>query len=405
MIFEYRAVNSAGKFENGRVEADVEANARNEIRKKGLYIVSLKETNTTTRKERRSPFFSFGIKYRLPLQLARQLSSLLGGGVPLFQALTIIANQLDEEKEKEIVGFLRDEVRGGSSLSDALKTYPEIFDNLFIYSVSAGEKTGALDSILKYQAELLENRALVKGKIKAALAYPAIMTVVGIGVLLFLVGYIVPMVTQIFNRMNQKLPLPTQLLISITDFVNSYLFAFVVFIAVAATAFYQWVKITPKGRHFWDNLILNFPAFGRLYQMIMVGRFAKILGTMLKSGVHMLQSLVVVSSTMKNSIVADAILKMSKMVERGSDLSFALRETNVFPPYVADMVSVGESSGNIEEMLENVSNYYETNASQRIATFTAMVEPLIIVVLGVVVAFILVSIMLPLFDLNKVLAK
>lgn len=404
MNYKYYAIDSKGKPENGRIEADGETSAKTEIKNRGLYLVSLKETDARQTKNR-MVLFSWGIKQRLPVLLARQLSSLLKGGVPLFQALTIITNQLSNDKEKEIVGALRDEVRGGASLSDALKAYPGIFDNLFVYSVSAGEKTGALDSILNYQANLLESRANVRGKIKAALAYPSVMIVVGIGVLLFLIGYVVPMVTKIFDRMNQRLPLPTEVLMAITSFVNDYLIVFIVVIGLAVFAFAQWVRKSAKGRQFWDGLTLRAPVFGDLYRMVVISRFAKILGTLLKSGVHMLQSLVVVSSTMKNTLIADAIIQMSKMVERGSDLSAALRETKVFPPYVADMVSVGESSGNLEEMLTSVSEYYDTNANQRIASITSMIEPLIIVILGAIVAFILVSIMLPLFEMNKILIR
>jgi general secretion pathway protein F len=404
MNYRYHAIDSAGKLQNGLIEADGEPTARSEIKGRGLYLISLKEA-TREGKTGRRILFSFGIRHKLPIQLARQLASLLKGGVPLFQALTIIGNQLEGEREKQIVSYLRDEVKGGSSLSDALKAYPGIFDNLFVYSVSAGEKTGALDSILKYQADLLESRAAVMSKMKAAMVYPIIMSIVGTGVLLFLIGYVVPMVTRIFDRMNQKLPLPTQILMSITAFINSYLLVFALCIGLAVFAFSQWVKKSPRGRQFWDRIVLRSPVFGNLYQMILIGRFAKIMGTLLKSGVHMLQSLVVVSSTMKNSIVSDAVINMSKMVERGADLSIALRETNIFPSYVADMVSVGESSGNLEEMLASVSEYYEANASQKIAAFTSMVEPLIIVILGAVVAFVLVSIMLPLFEMNKVLIK
>ena len=403
MNFRYCAIGKTGKREQGRIEADAELTAKNEIKNRGLYLVSLKETAPKGKKK--GLFFSFGIKQKVPIQLARQLASLLRGGVPLFQALTIIANQLEGDREKEIVEFLRDEVKGGAPLSEALKAYPGIFDNLFVYSVAAGEKTGALDSILKYQADLLESRANVKGKLKTAMVYPAMMCVVGAGVLLFLISYVVPMVTKIFDRMNQQLPMPTQILMTITNFVNSYLFIVAACLGLATFGFIRWVRKNPKGRQFWDGFVLRFPMFGSLYQMILISRFAKIMGTLLKSGVHMLQSLVVVSSTMKNSVIADAIINMSKMVERGADLSMALRGTPVFPSYVADMVSVGESSGNLEEMLASVSDYYETNANQKIAAFTSMVEPLILVVLGAVIAFILVSIMLPLFEMNKVLAK
>jgi general secretion pathway protein F len=230
------------------------------------------------------------------------------------------------------------------------------------------------------------------------------MTMVGTGVLLFLVGYVVPMVTKVFERMNQQLPLPTRLLMAATDFVNSYLLIIAAVLALAIFALSRWIKKSAGGRHFWDSAVLRFPVLGGLYQMILVSRFSKIMGTLLKSGVHMLQSLVVVSSTTKNTIVSEAIISMSKMVERGTDLSIALRETAVFPPYVADMVSVGESGGNLEEMLASVSEYYETNANQKIAAFTSMVEPLIIVIMGALVGFIMVSIMLPLFEMNRLLS-
>ena len=350
-------------------------------------------------------FLQFGIKQKLPIQLARQLASLLHGGVPLFQALSIITNQMEGERTKEIVGFLRDQVRGGSSLSEALKAYPRIFDNLFVYCVQAGERTGALDSIFVYLADLLENRAAIRGRIRTALVYPAIMSVVGTGVLLFLIGYVVPMVIKIFERLNQKLPLPTQMLISITSFVNAYLIYFLAAAALTVFLLLRWVRQSPKARGLRDRFLLQAPLFGTLYQMTLISRFARIMHTLLKSGVHMLQSLMVVSWTMKNTIVADALRQVAEMVERGSDLSAALRETAIFPGYVTDMVQVGESSGNLEGMLETVSNYYDTQANQRVAAFTAMIEPLIIVVLGAVIAFILVSILLPLFDMNKVLTR
>ena len=404
MNFRYHALDPGGKAQKGLIEAENEAIAKNEIKKRGLYLVSIKGTATREQGPRRF-LFSFGLRQWLPIQLARQLSSLLKGGVPLFQALTIINNQLEGENERIVVGYLGEQVRGGTALSQALKAYPGIFDNLFIYSVQAGEKTGALDSILSYQADLLEHRAALRGKVKAALVYPAIMAVVGSGVLLFLIGYVVPMVIRIFDRMNHKLPLVTQLLISTTGFINNYLLILTVSLTLAVIGLSQWVRRSPTGKRTWDRIALYSPVFGRLYQMILISRFTKIMGTMLKSGIHMLQSLMVVSSTMKNGIVSEAIMKMAEMVERGSDFSVALRQTSIFPSYVADMASVGETSGNLEDMLANVSAYYETNANQRIQAMTAMVEPFIIVAMGAIIAFILVSILLPLFEMNKILVK
>jgi general secretion pathway protein F len=403
MLFAYSALNSSGKIQNGTIEADADTIARSEIKARGLYLVSLKPR--VRKSERRRTLFSFGIKQKLPVQLARQLASLLKGGVPLFQALSIIGNQLDDQMEREIVSYVRDQVRGGASLSEALKAYPGIFDRLFVYSVQAGEKAGALDSILDYQADLLEDRARVRGEIRTALTYPAIMALVGTAVLLFLIGYVVPMVMKIFDRMNQQLPAATRLLLALTDFVNSYLVVILGASAVCVVFILQWIKKSQKGRMTFDTLLLKLPVYGQLYQMILISRFAKIMSTLLKSGVHMLQSLLVVSSTIRNSIMSGAVSNMAEMVERGADLSIALRQTHAFPPYVADMVTVGEGSGNLEELLNAVSVYYDTRAKQKIGMLTAMVEPLIILAMGLMVAFILVSIMLPLFEMNKILMK
>ncbi len=403
MLFKYSALNKAGKVQGGVIEADAETSARDEIKGKGLFLVSLKTQENKT--DRRRTLFSFGIKQKLPVQVARQLASLLKGGVPLFQALSIIANQLDSPAEREILGYVRDQVRGGAALSEALKAYPGIFDRLFVYSVQAGEKAGALDSILNYQADLLENRAMVRGEIRTALTYPAIMALVGTAVLLFLIGYVVPMVMKIFDRMNQQLPAATRLLLALTNLVNNYLLVILAVGALSVVIVVQWVKRSSNGRKAVDTFLLKAPVYGQLYQMILISRFAKIVSTLLRSGVHMLQSLLVVSSTIRNTVMSGAVSNMAEMVERGADLSMALRQSRAFPPYVADMVTVGETSGNLEELLETVSVYYDTRAKQKIAMLTAMVEPLIIVVMGLIIAFILVSILLPLFEMNKILMK
>ena len=403
MLFRYSALNKAGKVQGGVIEADAETSARDEIKGKGLFLVSLKTQENKT--DRRRTLFSFGIKQKLPVQVARQLASLLKGGVPLFQALSIIANQLDSPAEREILGYVRDQVRGGAALSEALKAYPGIFDRLFVYSVQAGEKAGALDSILNYQADLLENRATVRGEIRTALTYPAIMALVGTAVLLFLIGYVVPMVMKIFDRMNQQLPAATRLLLGMTNLVNNYLLVILAVGALSVVILVQWVKRSSNGRKVFDTFLMKAPVYGQLYQMILISRFAKIVSTLLRSGVHMLQSLLVVSSTIRNTVMSGAVSNMAEMVERGADLSMALRQSQAFPPYVADMVTVGETSGNLEELLETVSVYYDTRAKQKIAMLTAMVEPLIIVVMGLIIAFILVSILLPLFEMNKILMK
>jgi general secretion pathway protein F len=244
-------------------QADAETSARSGNQERGLYLVFLWGFGGKIGKEK----LSF---LRHQAKAPSTADSWPLNGVPLFQALSIISNQLDVEKEREVVSYLRDQVRGGSSLSDALKAYPGIFDRLFAYSVQAGEKAGALDSVLAYQADLLENRAAIRGEIRAALTYPVIMIVVGTGVLLFLISYVVPMVMKIFDRMNQKLPAVTQILLSVTDFVNSYFVIMLVLAAACAIGLVQWVKRSARGRTTWDTFLLKVPLYGQLYQMILI---------------------------------------------------------------------------------------------------------------------------------------
>ena len=402
MRFKYTALNNSGKTENGFVDADGEFTAKDRVKNKGLYLISIKEEVEKT--DKKHFVFSSGIRQKLPIQLARQLASLLRGGVPLFQALTIISNQLDSDEEKEIETYLKDEVKGGAFLSDALKTYPHIFDELFIYSVQAGERSGALETILNYQANLLEKRSIIRGKIKAAMVYPAIMAIVGTGVLLFLIGYVVPMVIKIFERMNQGLPTSTKILIGVTNIINNHYYLFFIIAAILYGA-WVWMKKSNEVQRIWHRFLLRAPIFGDFYMMVAVSRFSTIMGTLLKSGIPMLQALLAVSRTVKNTIISEAIVKIASMVEEGSDLSASIRETGVFPTYVADMIAVGESSGNIEGMLTTVADYYENNINTKITSFTAMVEPLIILIIGVIVAFVLVSILLPLFEINKIIMK
>lgn len=403
MTYKYSALSNTGKSISGVVSADSETAARGEIKARGLYLVALKEVSKD--RGHKGNIFSPRLGNGLPIQLARQLSSLLKGGVPLFQALNIVANQFSGEKEKSIVRHLQAQVREGTPLSEALKGFPKMFDDLFVYAVQAGEKSGALDAILAYQADLLENRAVLKSRIKTALIYPVIMSTVGTGVLIFLMVYVVPMVMRIFERMNQQLPLPTKLLIGIATFINNYFLVLLLGSATALWLFFLWIRKNEKHRMRWESFLLKLPLYGDLYTMILVNRFTRIMETLLKSGVTMVQSILVVSRTMKNKVISNSIVKMAEMVQGGADLSAAMRAVDVFPPYVADMVSIGENSGKVEEMLARVSDYYETNVNQRIAAFTAMVEPVIILIMGAIVAFVLVSVLLPLFEMNKILGK
>lgn len=403
MQFKYTALDAKGNRCSGAVEADAELTAKEILKAKGLYPINVTEIGQAGSFQRGLSLLHFAIKDKLPMKFARQLSSLLSGGIPLYQALSLLVKQTQHPKEREILAHIRDRVKEGASLSDALSDYSHIFDRLFVHSVKAGEKSGTLASILKYQAEHLEHTSQVKGKIKSALVYPAMTACVGTAVVVFLMIYVVPMVLKIFERMNQQLPTPTKILIAVSSFISDYI---AVIIAIAIGSFILFKLLLTHSLQFKRKIhsyYLQIPFVSQLYKMTLAGRFARILSTLLRSGVPMLQALTVLSGAMKNIIVSEAIAEMATMVERGESLSSALRQTAVFDDFVADMAYVGENSGNLDEMFLNIATQYETETSRRIAVITSLIEPVVILTMGVVIAFVLVSILLPLFDMNKLL--
>lgn len=402
MKFYYSALSQNGQRKKGEIEADSIEAAKERIRKKGLFLISLDEKNE--KKARASLSALFGSRRRLPLLVSRQLSSLLKGGIPLYQSLLIIESQIKNEKERQILHNISDKVRGGMSLSDALKDYPEIFDNFFVYSVKAGERSGSLGSILGYQANLLERDMQLKNRIKGALIYPLIVVCVGISVLVFLLSVVVPMMMRIFERMNQTLPFPTRLLVTSSEFLKDNLF-YILIILLAFILLMPRLKKNPLLQRLTSFLLFRTPLLGELYEMTIITRFARILGTLLKSGVPMLQALLVVSGALKNPVFGERVRKMAEIVEGGGDLSFAIKQTQLLPDYIGDIVSIGEKSGTLDEMLENISENYEASISQKVSTITSVVEPFVILIVGGFVAFVLISTLLPLFEMNKLLLR
>lgn len=400
MRFSYDVITKEGKRKRGEIDAESLEEARDALRKNRYFIVSI------TRKEENSgrKTSTLSLRRKLPVLLSRQLASLLRGGVPLYESLVMIASQARDGKERKIVEYLSQKVREGTSLSDALKEFRDLFDDFFIYSVKAGEKSGALASILNYLADLLERDWQLRSRIKAALLYPAIILCVGIGVLFFLLTVVVPMMVKVFERLGHSLPLTTKILIGISGLFKNYslyLVFFVLFVFI--------LVLRKKKRGLFErlkaSLLLRAPLFGEIYEMTIVTRFTRILSTLLKSGVPMLQALVIVSGAVKNPFYQEAVSKMAEMVEEGKDLSLALKQNGLFPGFIGEMVRTGERSGNLEEMLDHISSTYEATIQNRITTLTSLVEPLVILVIGGFVAFVLVSTLLPLFEINKLILK
>ena len=335
------------------------------------------------------------------LTFTQQLATLFEAGLPLDRALAIL-EELASARLKPLVSDLLHSVRGGSSLSDALaKHHPHPFSRLYINMVRAGEKGGVLEVSLRRLAEFLEARAQFRDAIVSALAYPLVITTVGAGAIVFLMTFVIPRFATIFADMGQTIPWPTQMLLWISAAVQSYWWVGVVVILAGVMLWRTWTG-TPEGRLQWDHTMLTLPIAGRLTMKIETARFARTLGTMLKSGVPVLGAMTVVGDMMSNLAVGRAVERVADGVKRGGTLAAGMSEHGRFPPFAMHMVRVGEETGRLEDMLLKVADTFESEVRTDLKRVISLLEPAIILAMGVVVAFIVVAMLLAIFSINEI---
>ena len=348
-------------------------------------------------------------------RLARQLSTLLHAGMPLVPALSALVEQMQCVPKKRgvrwghsteplapIVERVRDDVNAGSSLAEALGRHPSLFSALFVNMVAAGEAGGALEAVLARLADILEKRAQLTGKVKAAIAYPAMMTVVAVGVVLFLLSFVVPSISELFVKMNQELPLPTRILMGISGFLEAH----GVLIAVAVfgvTAALMGLARTQDGRLWMDQIRLGLPLFGPLFFRLEVARLTRTLGTLMKSGIPVISAIEISQRISQNRLIAEAADRIKDGVHKGETIANAVRATGMFPPMVVHVIETGQMTGNVEDGLLNIAEMYDTEVETTVRTLTALLEPMILLLMGGVVGFIVLSILLPIFEINQAL--
>ncbi len=348
-------------------------------------------------------------------RLARQLSTLLHAGMPLVPALSALVEQMQCVPKKRgvrwghsteplapIVERVRDDVNAGSSLAEALGRHPSLFSALFVNMVAAGEAGGALEAVLARLADILEKRAQLTGKVKAAIAYPAMMTVVAVGVVLFLLSFVVPSISELFVKMNQELPLPTRILMGISGFLEAH----GVLIAVAVfgvTAALMGLARTQDGRLWMDQIRLGLPLFGPLFLRLEVARLTRTLGTLMKSGIPVISAIEISQRISQNRLIAEAADRIKDGVHKGETIANAVRATGMFPPMVVHVIETGQMTGNVEDGLLNIAEMYDTEVETTVRTLTALLEPMILLLMGGVVGFIVLSILLPIFEINQAL--
>jgi type IV pilus assembly protein PilC len=329
---------------------------------------------------------------------ARQFSTMIDAGLPIIQCLDILQSQQENATFKKMTKEIKDSVEGGNTLADSLKRYPKHFDNLFVNMISAGEAGGILDVILKRLAGYLEKAARLKRKVKGAMVYPAITIFVAVVVVAVILVFVIPVFQKMFNDAGTSLPGPTLVVIAISDFVKSNIHWILIALVLFAIAFVKYYK-TEKGRLTIDAIALKMPVFGILIRKVSVAKFTRTMGTMLSSGVAILEALDIVARTAGNKVVENAIYNVRSGIAEGRTMADPLQASGVFPAMVCQMIAVGESTGALDAMLEKIADFYDEEVDQAVENLTAMIEPMMIVFLGVVVGGLIVSMYLPIFNL------
>jgi general secretion pathway protein F len=405
-VFEYTALDARGKSTSGIIDAEGAQAARQKLRASGIFPVSIRETQEAAPKKV-SPTFTLSRRLTRvkPVEVAmmtQQLATLIGAGFPLVSALDALIPQTKSHGFKKVLTQLKDLIVEGKSFAQALSRYPSVFSPLYVNMVRAGETSGTLEIVLERLADITEKQQALVNRIQTALAYPVFMLAVGSIVLFVLLTYIVPSITSIFLDMNQVLPAPTRALIFLSGLFKAYWWVILIAI-VTALIFLNRAKKTPQGRYWMDRLMLSLPGMGILTRKLAVARFARTLGSLLENGVSMLIALDIVKNIAGNVLISDAVETAAIEVGKGQGLGASLAEGGIFPALSIQMIQVGEQSGELETMLNKIADVFEKEVEITIMRFTSYLEPVMILVMGAIVGFIVLSICLPIFEMNQLI--
>lgn len=402
-VYEYKAFDAAGKTVTGIIDAGTPKEARAKLKSQNMFVTKVVEAGegVSLTAEVRVSRLVWRVRRQDVVIMTRQLATLLKSGMPLVQALSAISEQLEGYPMQRIVYGVRERVNAGQPLADALEQHPKLFNALYVNMVRAGETAGALEAILLRLADYMEATQRQRTKIISSLIYPALMLVVGTGVLVFLMAFVVPRLTQIFKEMGQGLPVMTRILISISSFFASWWFVVFLVLLVGAIVLIHVLTRRGRGRYLLHRLRLRLPVAGTLIRKLAVARFARTLGTLLAGGIPLLRSLEIVRGVVGNEVIAHEVGEARDRIAEGAAMSDELRRSGEFPPIVVHMVAVGEASGSLEEMLFNVAETYDNEVETSTNSLIALLEPLMIVLMGLVVGFIVLSVLLPIFEMNK----
>lgn len=400
--FSYTAHNKRGEMQKGTVVAMDQSAAAANLNERGLTPILIKLDSGKKGGINLGFLNKFGGKVKLTdkMVFSRQFATMINAGIPISQSLSILHSQTTNKKLKEVLGDAAKKVEGGDPLSSALAEHPDVFSPIYINMVKAGEAGGMLDEVLERLAVQMEKDAEIVSKIRSAMIYPSILTVVTFGAFAFLMVFLVPRMASIFEGLNTELPWYTKLMMGISSFLVNYGLYLVVGIVFGVIMLLRYRK-TEKGRRFIDKLLLKLPVFGEIVVKVNVARFARTFGSLMSSGLSVLDALNTTATALGNSVFQDAIRSISKDVKAGKTIAEPLKSMTIFPPIVSQMVAVGEETGQLDKILIKLAGFYEKEVDSMVSGITSIIEPILIVTLGGLVGFIVVGVFGPLSQLSN----
>ena len=398
-VFLWEGQTRKGEKKKGEIEAANEAALRGILRRQGLTSITVKQKPKNLSEY--LPFLKQKVKEKEVVIFARIFATMINAGLPLIQCLDLLAQQEQNKTFAQIITAIKEDIEGGSTLSDALRKYPKVFDDLFVNLVAAGESGGILDVILQRLSNYMEKAMKLKSKVKGAMTYPASVLVISIAVVSLLLVKVIPTFQKMFEGFGGELPGPTQFLITLSTYAQKYFLVAIIALAVAIYAFRRYYK-TEKGTLLIDDLILKSPVFGPLLKKVAVARFTRTMSTMMTSGVPILEGLAIVSKTAGNKVVENALIRVRKSISEGKTIAEPLLETGIFPPMVVQMIAVGEATGALDAMLSKIADFYDDEVDTAVDAMTALLEPFMMVFLGGVVGGMIIAMYLPIFKMASV---
>lgn len=403
-VYSYKGINTAGKPVTGTQDADNPRVIKQILRRDGIFLTELVESSSAKKaKSNRSFEFKFLTERVSTQDLAvatRQLATLVGAGIPLVDSLVALIDQIQNPNFKSVWADVKQKVNEGASFGDALASHPRAFSGLYVNMVRAGETSGALEVVLNRLADFTESQAELRSKLIGTMIYPIIMIFMAGGVMGILFIFVIPKISKIFEAQKVALPLPTQVLMSLSSFSRDWWFIIMPMIFGAMYGFKRYIN-SKNGRPWWDKFVLEVPLFGPLVRMVAVTRFCKTLGTLVASGVPLLGAFDIVKNVVQNTVLLKVIETARDCVKEGESIAAPLKRSGQFPPIVTHMIAIGEKSGQLEQMLNNIARSYEVQIDSRLRAMTSLLEPLLLVFMGVVVAFIVFSILLPMLQISS----